>query len=224
MFLEALSDIVVQTGIELPGVFVFASSAGAIYGDGQQWPATEVSPTAPVGAYGRHKLTQEQMIDDSLGPIESIRVRHSRISTVYGSGQSTTKPQGVITHLVRNSLLRTPTKIYVPLDTKRDFIHARSAAKMLHHHAESAWSSGAPERAIRLAASERSATLAQLIGTVRRVGRRTVPYVIIPGRPSPPLLAYRSTDLSNRRIDTVTLDEGIGDVIDDMRVAVSNGR
>lgn len=224
LLLKALTDLAKQTGFDRPGVVVFASSAGAIYGGGRQWPVDETSPVAPIGAYGRHKLDQEAVIDDAIGPLNSIRTCHSRVSTVYGSGQSTTKPQGVITHLVRNSLRRTPSKIYVPLDTKRDFIHARSVASMLHAHAEAAWQPGAPDRVVRLAATERSVTLAQVIGTIRRVGRRSVPYVLVSGKPSPAQLSYRSLHRSNHLIDTMTLDEGIGDVISDMRLAVSTGR
>ena len=112
----------------------------------------------------------------------------------------------------------------MPLDTKRDFIHARSVAAMLHAHARAAWNPGAPQRTVRLAAAERSVTLAQVIGTIRRVGRRSVPYVLVSGKPSPAQLSYRSLDRQNHLIDTMTLDEGIGDVINDMRLTVSAGR
>lgn len=224
LFLKALADATGQGAFDRPGVFVFASSAGAVYGGGREWPANEESPPVPVGAYGHHKLDQERLIDDALDGIDSIRVCHSRVSTVYGSGQSTVKPQGVITHLIRNSLLRTPSRIYVPLDTKRDFIHARSVAAMLHAHAAASLQPGASNRTIRLAAAERSVTLAQVIGTIRRVGRRPVPYVLVSGAPSPAQLSFRSIERHNRLIDTMTLDEGIGDVINDMRLAVSAGR
>ena len=52
----------------------------------------------------------------------------ARLSTLYGPGQSRGKPQGLIAHIARGVVRNQPVRIYVPLDTVRDYLAADDAA------------------------------------------------------------------------------------------------
>lgn len=147
------------------GSIMFASSAGAIYAGSTDDVITEESKPAPLNAYGREKLIQEAMLRTFTDTHPHISILIARLSNLYGANQSRTKKQGLLSHMARCILLRTPINIFVPFDTIRDYLHADDAAvrilETLERH----------ESVMKIIASESPVTVAQIIGTFKHITR-----------------------------------------------------
>ncbi len=161
-----------------PGIFTLASSAGAVYAGSAAPLICESTPVAPTGAYGRAKLEQEAMAA-RLAAGKGVSVFIARISTLYGVGQSGAKAQGLLTHISRCIVRNRAFQIFVPLDTIRDYIAADDAAAMMieasRHAAAQAMK---PTRAhIRIVASERPATIGEIVAIFKRIARRPPRFV-----------------------------------------------
>lgn len=178
-----------ETGLATDmGYLAFASSAGAIYAGAREDIITENTPVAPTTAYAHEKLMQEQMIK-SFANDYGVTVLIARISTLYGAGQSIGKQQGLLTHIARSILRNKPVHIYVPFDTIRDYIDADDAAFAI---VESIVVLGSnPGAHIKIIASEKPVTIAEIISIFKRIVRR-----------SPRIVASASklTDIYARRI------------------------
>ena len=203
-----------------PGVFSFASSAGAIYAASEEPYSTEVTPPAPLSEYGRAKLRQEALIGDRLAVAGTAVPLHLRISNLYGRGQELVKPQGLLSHLVANTLRRQPTTIFVPLDTSHDYLHASSAARMAVFATDE--TAGCSNAVARTALSRLSGT----IRSHRSSGRSPACFVVgclssWHGRGEthlqPLVLRFRSVDRRLHLLDNVPLDIGLASVIDAAR-------
>lgn len=113
------------------GAVVLASSAGGVYGNSPDLPLTESSPCLPVSEYGRSKLRQEAMVQAFAASTQGVSCLVARISNLFGPGQRMDKPQGLITQLSRSFYHRKPLRIYVPLDSQRDYLFAQDCARGL---------------------------------------------------------------------------------------------
>jgi UDP-glucose 4-epimerase len=153
-----------------PGAIAFASSAGAIYAGSSDYFISENTPIAPTTAYGREKLKQENRLrsfaQTNFGKAASI----ARLSTLYGPGQSSGKQQGLLTHIARSILRNRPVRVYVPLDTIRDYIAADDAAAAIV--ALSRATRNESGVLIKIIASEQPTTIAEIISVFRRIARR----------------------------------------------------
>lgn len=153
-----------------PGRIALASSAGAIYAGCHDDVITESSVPGPTTAYAFEKLRQEQLLQQFVETCTNTKALVARISTLYGPGQSTGKKQGLLSHLARSILRNDPVQIFVPYDTIRDYITANDAAAIMVatcHHATH--QSGTLTKII---ASERPATIAEIVSIFRRLTRR----------------------------------------------------
>ncbi len=167
IFLDALKSA------GLPkGKLMFASSAGAIYATSTDEVTTEASTPAPSSAYGEAKLKQEELIKE-WGKATGNTTLIARLSTLYGTGQSHGKKQGLLTHIARSMLKRMPIHIFVPLDTMRDYLHVRDAAQDIRMSIDVV-SSG---MTMKIIASEQPTTIAEIIATFRRL-TRTNPAIV----------------------------------------------
>ncbi|MDH3308651.1 MAG: NAD(P)-dependent oxidoreductase [Acidimicrobiia bacterium] len=227
MSLRTVLAAITSTPPETDGAICLASSAGALYAGSMANPATEDTEVSPLSEYGRSKLRQEAMVAEAVAGSDRMRALVARISNLYGPGQSATKPQGLITTIVRNTLDRRPTNIYVPLDTARDYVHTRSAAQMLGLLTRSALSAPSRSTTIRIVAAERTTSISQIIGTIGRVLRKRVPFVVAERpetRLQPVLLGFRSMNPATHLLDKVTLEEGLASLINHLRQAQASGR
>ena len=144
------------------GIFVYASSAGAIYAGCKDDVITEESMTAPQNAYGRTKLHEESLLRVFAEEHPRIGLVLARITNLFGEGQSRGKKQGLISHIARCALRREPVNIFVPLDTIRDYIPVRDAAEMMVAVASECESG---QTIVRILASEDPTSIARIIGT-----------------------------------------------------------
>jgi UDP-glucose 4-epimerase len=169
----------------VPGMVFLASSAGGLYGQGPDSPATERSPCVPISDYGREKQRQEDQLSRWAHECQ-VSCMIGRISNLYGPGQNLRKQQGLISHLLRGMILGQPVHVYVPMDTLRDYFHAQDCAaailratRRLNREAVAA---GAPLEVTKIFASEQPRSISSLIGIVSRVTRRR-PLLIHASRP-----------------------------------------
>lgn len=153
------------------GALVFSSSAGALYAGSADFIITENSVDCPINAYGREKLQQEQIVKDFSDQCERVKVLIARISTLYGPGQSLSKPQGLITHIARQLIRNRPIQIYVPYDTIRDYISTDDAAGLIAQTIEEM----KPQQnfLLKIIASEKPVTIAEILSIFKRIARRS---------------------------------------------------
>lgn len=193
---ERLAD---DAGFAARGSLFLASSAGGVYaGSSGEPPFDEGSPVCALAPYGFAKLEQEELAAQAAGSC-GVDLVVGRLSNLYGEGQNLSKPQGLIAHVGRAALLRQPISIYVPLDTIRDYLYARDAARMICaalDRLEQERRVGAPRRTItKIFASEVETTVASVLGTWRRVLRRPLRVALASdpvGRLQPRVLSFRS--------------------------------
>jgi UDP-glucose 4-epimerase len=111
------------------------------------------------------------------------------MSTLYGTGQSSGKKQGLLAHIARSIVRNTPIQIFVPFDTIRDYLTASDAAARMVMALRQGKD---PSRCLmQLVASEHPTTIAEILATFKRISRRT-PLVVTS--------ISRSTALYTRRV------------------------
>ncbi len=166
--LDRLARARSAAGSDVPGVVFLASSAGAVYGDCPDQPITEASEPRPISPYGRHKLAMERHLLGWASERPSIAPLVGRISNLYGVGQNASKPQGLISHMSRSIILNNNINLYMSLDTMRDYLHAgdcaSAVADLIDHLVRTAGSCGTSPGAVKIFASERTASIAQILG------------------------------------------------------------
>jgi UDP-glucose 4-epimerase len=102
---------------------VFASSAGAIYGETAK-PATEQTRPTPRSHYGRHKYAAEQALLDSGVPCAVLR-----LSNVYGPGQRSDAEGGVVAIFLERFARGEPLDLHGGGKQVRDFVHVSDVVK-----------------------------------------------------------------------------------------------
>lgn len=114
----------------LPAAAFVVSSAGGVYaGSSDEPPYTEESLTAPLNAYGEAKLRIEAAVVQMTNGGTSVCI--GRITNLYGPGQDLHKPQGLVSQLCFAQLSRQPLRIYVSLDSLRDYLFIDDAAAIV---------------------------------------------------------------------------------------------
>jgi len=152
-----------------PGRFMLASSAGAIYAGSRDTLISEDSEAAPTTDYARAKLQQEQLVSEYARHHPGTAVLAARYSTLYGQRQAAGKPQGLLTHISRQVLRGLPVRIYVPLDTIRDYLEVNDAARATVAALEQLPPGSAVTKII---AAERPTTISEIMAVFRRVSPR----------------------------------------------------
>jgi UDP-glucose 4-epimerase len=220
--LEVFLDELARRQIPVEALF-FASSAGAVYAGTRQPVLNEESATAVTSPYGEWKLLQEELVAQ-WGASRATPTVIGRISNLYGPGQNFRKPQGLLSRLVRASLLRQPLTIYVDLDTRRDYIYAPDAGRVVAHALETA-AVARPPVPIRIIASGRSVTVGELVSELGRIRKRRVPVVY--ARNALTEVQPRSLVFSSLYGDPVRrspLTEGLGAVVADQIALLQAGQ
>jgi UDP-glucose 4-epimerase len=156
--------------------FALASSAGGIYAGASDAIIDESTAPMPTTPYARAKMQQEDVLARSLG-VSGSSVLMARCATIYGPGQSTGKRQGLITHVARSVLRSQPVRIYVPLDTIRDYVYSHDAARIMIDSLRATRRGDMP--AVKIVASETPTTVAEILGTCRRISRRRLLFTAV---------------------------------------------
>lgn len=194
------------------GVFMYASSAGAVYGGCRDDVITEESAVSPENAYGRAKLTEETMLKTFANGCPRMALLLARITNLYGPAQSDSKRQGLISHIARSILKRQPVNIFVPFDTIRDYVPADDAAAAIVASVK-ALADG--EIVTKIVASEEPTTIARIIGTfttITRIPPRVITSASTLSASYPHRMCFRSEIAPHSGVRTPLL-VGIADVL-----------
>lgn len=152
------------------GGLALASSAGALYSASSGELISEDSAVCASTPYGAGKLAQEQLLEKFAATHPALGVLIARLSTLYGHGQSRHKRHGLLSHLARAVIWNKPVQIYVPLQTRRDYLaHTEAAAQMLDALGAVC---RAPRVLTKIIAAEHSASIAEVLAIFRKVARR----------------------------------------------------
>ncbi len=109
-------------------LFVFASSGGALYGDGVDMPTPEDAPCRPASPYGVAKLGAEHYLEwaERSSGLPSIRLRYSN---VYGPRQDPLGEAGVVAIFSHAMLAGKETVINGDGCQTRDSIYVRDVVQ-----------------------------------------------------------------------------------------------
>jgi UDP-glucose 4-epimerase len=210
------------------GSLFVASSAGGVYAGGEP-PFDESSVVAPISAYGREKLRQEELARN-VAETSGLGLLLGRISNLYGPGQNFAKPQGLIAQVGLAALRRRPVSIYVPLDTIRDYLFGADAGRMIARtmlRQEDARDAGAlPEVLVKIFASETDTTVASVLAAWRLALRRPLRFALSSSPTShlqPRVLSFRSSVWPELRGQPTLLPIGIDAVRREQLAQVQRG-
>ncbi len=130
---EALEAVVAalarEASPDMGNCFLFASSAGGLYGGHGDGLITDVTPPAPITPYGREKLLQEGIVG-RLHESGTMRTLSCRFTNIYGLAGGRLRRKGLVPALVDSAMLRQPVRLFVSPDTRRDYLHNVDAARM----------------------------------------------------------------------------------------------
>ncbi|WP_093248258.1 NAD-dependent epimerase/dehydratase family protein [Tessaracoccus oleiagri] len=201
------------------GAVFFASSVGGVYAGNPAPPFTEDSAPIPLAPYGVAKLRAEELLREwssSTGTPSLV----GRITNLFGPGQDLSKPQGLVSQICANHVRRSPSSIWVSLDTIRDYLYAPDAGTLVRDSMVRLRAEGG--FVIKILGSGRPMSIATLIGETKRVlGRK--PDLLLGGSPN---ARYQVRDLSVRSIRWVEVDQiaftpfgvGVAATIADLRL------
>lgn len=167
--LAAIADLSADARSRLT-VFL-ASSVGGAYAGSRTPPFTESTPTSPVSAYGETKLRMEASLREAAAD-GGWRAFVGRITNIYGAGQDLTKPQGLISALVRGHLSGQPISVYVPLDTLRDYIYEDDCAAVIVAAMDRVRGEAAGTTVTKIIGTMRAVSIGALLGELTRLRRR----------------------------------------------------
>lgn len=150
----------------------------------------------PISDYGRAKLTQESILLEWARPRPRVSTLVGRLSNLYGPGQHVDKPQGLISHMSRCMIFSVPVRIYVSLDTIRDYLFAEDAARNVVAGVGRLGREARGQHVTKVYGSGNETTIAGLIGVFRQIAKRQLRVVLglSPVRSQQPTrLQFRST-------------------------------
>jgi UDP-glucose 4-epimerase len=152
----------------LPGSLGFCSSAGSIYAGSQAEMISEKTIESPTTPYAQNKIKQEKVLIDWADQNRNCQgILIGRLSNLYGLLQDSQKKQGLISHIADCILNNQDIKIFVPLNTRRDYIWSEDAAKIFMHflHEQRA----TKNNSIRIISQEESASIDEILATFIKV-------------------------------------------------------
>lgn len=157
---------------------LFLSSSAGMYAGSTAPPFDERTEPRPMNAYGAVKLQQEHAVAHELAG--SVPLVVGRISTLYGPGQNLDKAQGLVTRLCLQAAMRRPIRVFVPMDTLRDYLFVDDAASMALGLLTEAVARQPAAPQLRVIAAGQATSVAELVALVQRVSRTRIGVVHAP--------------------------------------------
>ena len=211
---------------ESPGVVVLISSAGSVHAGSHHPPFTEATDPAPISAYGRAKLAQEELASRHLRGKVPLLV--CRVSNAYGPGQDLTKLQGLISRLALATYTREPLHLFVPTSTVRDYIFTSDIADHVHRWIDFTLDEQQRTSRIVVVASGQGTSIAHLVKTASDVSHHRIPIAmgIHPSSRDQPLDSrFIPTPVPGDQAMSVTsLPVGVKAVFDDISHRLAQAR
>ena len=154
------------------GGFYFVSSAGGAYAGSVDPPFGVNTEPVPLNPYGGSKIAQEVIAESQLAG--RVPVTIGRVANAYGPGQNVAKRQGLVTELCLNALLNRPATIFAPLTTLRDYVYVDDIAAVIVPDLLRMATADASAHQLRVIASGRSVSIAELLVLVERATGRYI--------------------------------------------------
>lgn len=195
---------VVQCAHELGAPVVFASTGGALYGEGAPLPSPETTPAAPLAPYGASKLAGEAYVA-TWGRLHCIANVVLRLGNVYGPRQSPHGEAGVVAIFSDRLLRGEPVLVFGDGRQTRDYIYVSDVADAFVRGA----TSGVPAT-LNVGWGQESSVL-DLLEVLRR---------LVPTAPEPRFEPLRPGELTRSALDATRLREQLGW---EPRVALEDG-
>jgi UDP-glucose 4-epimerase len=158
----------------------------------------------PISHYGSARSRQEDLLRDwcrSTGHDGVI----GRITNLYGPGQHLGKAQGLISQICKSYLLRQPVRLYVSLETTRDYLYVDDAGDMVRSLLEGPHSGSGGEAIVRILGSGAGVTLGGVLQVCERVLRRPLRIITVQSE----LTSLQSLDLRVRPRAPIRLAGGL---------------
>ena len=154
--------------VQSRGTVSFTSSAGGVYGGSSGTIFNENTIPEPINEYGQTKLeTERQLID--FANHSNVKVAIFRLANVYGPNQDERKSQGIISAITHSILHHKPVKIFVPLQTVRNYIYADDVGEIIARRITGFQSNKSSNFYMKIVASDRNISLSSLINEFRNV-------------------------------------------------------
>jgi len=181
------------------GVLVFSSTC-AVYGEPDEIPINENTPTRPVNPYGATKRAVDEMIgaEARAHGLAAISLRYFNVAGASGSLGEMHEPE---THLIPNVLRAAATGSPVRLygtdyptpdgTTVRDYIHVADLARA---HVLALHGARAGEHAVYNLGNGNGFSVREVIDTAREVTGRDIPTVDAPRRAGDPPVLIASSE------------------------------
>lgn len=109
---------------------IMASTGGAIYGEAEEIPTTENSPTYPVSPYGIHKLTLEKYLNYYY-QVYGLNYTILRFANVYGPRQFKGGEAGVVAIFIANAVRGITSQQFGDGLQTRDFVYVDDVVRAL---------------------------------------------------------------------------------------------
>jgi len=113
-----------------PGLILYSSTGGQIYGHAPGLPIPENAPTQPISAYGAVKLVMEHYLR-IFASTHELAYRIVRIGNPYGPFQERTNRHGAVPAIMQALLQDRPFTIFGRGETIRDYIHIADVVRAL---------------------------------------------------------------------------------------------
>jgi len=107
---------------------VFASTGGAVYGEGAPLPTPEDHPPQPLSPYGASKLAAEAYVS-TWGRLYGLANVVLRLANVYGPRQTAEGEAGVVAIFTERLLANEPPPLRGDGRPTRDYVHVSDVAR-----------------------------------------------------------------------------------------------
>ena len=218
MLFRAFLNAVKRNEVQISYVLM-VSSAGGVYGEASDEVITEGTIPNPISDYGNSKLQQEIELTE-LASSARFRTLIARVSNAYGPRQDLNKKQGLISHLVQAALSNQPITIYVPMETKRDYIFADDVGAKISKFI-SICEGKDYKTEVKIISSGVSSSISEVVSEIDRLTGMSTPIVFAEQRETglqPTSLVFESSVLTAIEDYACTsLAEGIGFIIESQK-------
>lgn len=119
---------VVRSATDVGARTAFASTGGALYGEGAPIPTPETYVPQPLSPYGAGKQAAEAYVA-TLARFHNVSHVVLRFGNVYGPRQNPHGEAGVVAIFSERLLLRRPPVVYGDGAPTRDYVHVRDIAR-----------------------------------------------------------------------------------------------
>jgi UDP-glucose 4-epimerase len=177
LYRRFLDTVAARTENRTQGVFFLGSSVGGAYAGSSRPPYSEDTVPVAISPYGEAKLHMENSLRSFAHGTEH-RGFIARVTNLYGPGQDLGKGQGLISVIVDGYVTGRPVKVYVSLDTLRDYIYVDDCARVISAAMTRARKESPGSVVTKIVGSMTALSIGAILGEISRLRRKPVPLIL----------------------------------------------